>query len=62
MIEQHLIEILGKLDVDMFTEKRQGQDAYTVRLWDQGESVITVTRFGLVEAVKVAAEYARGRE
>ena len=60
MIEQHLMEILGKLEIEIFAEERQGQDAYTIRLRHKGEPPqIEVTRFNLVEAIKVAAEYAR---
>jgi len=62
MIEQMILEILSKGSIELFAGKRSGQDTYTARLWDdRGKFVVEVTRFNLVEAVKVAAEY-MGRE
>jgi len=49
-----LLHLLDHYDIDMFSECLNGIKLYTVRVWDQGETIVESTEQELAMAIAAA--------
>jgi len=49
--QERLQRVLYCFDVDIFAEKRRGQECYTARLWEDGGQVAEVSSESLYELI-----------